>query len=89
MRLPSIRADLRSIQANASPFSQIQLISGHLRMGAFPNFYPNSSCILWTRRIQFWRPLRLRWSRSNDLAVSPARVRKSNQPNIFSQSDFL
>ena len=89
MRLPSIRADLSSIQANAPPFRQIQLISGHLHMGAFPNFYLNSSCILWTRRIQFWCPLRLRWWRSNDLVGSPARVRKSNQPNIFSQSDFL
>ena len=86
MRLPSIRADLRSIQVNAPPFSQIQLISGHLHMGAFPNFYPNSSCILWTRRIQFRCPLRLRWSRSNDLALG--RVRKSNQPNIFSLSEF-
>ena len=89
MRLPSIRADLGSIQVNAPPFSQIQLISGHLHMGAFPNFYPNSSCILWTRQIQFWCPLRLRWSRSNDLVESPARVRKSNQPNISSQSVFL
>ena len=89
MRLPSIRADLRSIQVNAPPFSQIQQISGDLHMGAFPNFYLNSSCILWTRRIQFWCPLRLRWSRSDDLVGSPARVRKSNEPNIFSQSDFL
>ena len=40
MRLPSIRADLRSIQVNASPFSQIQLISGHLHMGRLPNFLP-------------------------------------------------
>ena len=47
MRLPSIHADLRSIQVNAPQFSQIQLISGHLLMGAFPNFYPNSSCIFW------------------------------------------
>ena len=89
MRLPSIRADLRSIQVNAPPFSQIQLISGHLHMGGCPNFYSNSSYILWTRWIQFWCPLRLRWSRSNDLVVSPAHVRKSNQPIIFSQSDFL
>ena len=89
MRLPSIRADLRSIQVNAPPFSQIQLSSGHLHMGAFPNFYSNSSCILWTRRIQFWFPLRLRWSHSIDVVESPARVRKSNQPNIFSQSDIL
>ena len=89
MRLPSIRADLRSIQVNAPPFSQIQLISGHLNMGAFPNFYPNGSCILWTRLIQFWCPLRLRWPRSNDLVESPGRVRKTYQPNIFSQSDFL
>ena len=74
MRLPSIRADLRSIQVNAPPFSHIQLISGHLHMGAFPNFYLNSSCILWTRQIQFWCPLRLRWSRSNDLVESSARV---------------
>ena len=89
MRLPSIRAELRSIQVNAPPFSQIQLISGHLHMGALPHFDPNSSCILWTRRIQFRCPLRLRWSRSDDLVESPARVHKSNQPNIFSQSDFL
>ena len=89
MRLPSIRADLRSIQVNAPPFSQTQLSSGHLHMGAFPNFYPNSSCIVWTHRGHFWCPLRLRWSRSNDLVKAPARVRKSNQPNIFSQSDFL
>ena len=89
MRLPSIRADLRSIQVNAPPFSQIQLISIHLHIGGLPNFYPNSSCIFWTRQIQFWCPLRLRWSRSNDLVESPARVRKSNQPNPFSQSDFL
>ena len=89
MRLPSIRADLRSIQANAPPFSQIQLIFGELHMRAFRNFSPNSSCIFWTRRIEFWCPLRLRWLRSNDLVESPARVRKSNQPNIFSQSDFL
>ena len=32
MRLPSIRADLRSIQVNAPPFSEIQLNSGHLHM---------------------------------------------------------
>ena len=89
MRIPSIRADLRSIQVKAPPFSQIQLISVHLHLGALPNFYPNSSCILWTRRIQFCCPLRLRWSRSKDLVESPARVRKSNQPNIFLQSDFL
>ena len=78
MRLPSIRADLRSIQVNAPPFSQIQLISGRLHLGRLPNFYPNSSCILWTRQIQFWCPLRLRWSRSDDLVESPTRVRKSN-----------
>ena len=89
MRLPSIRADLRSIQVNAPPFSQIQLISRHLHMGAFPNFYLNTSCISWTRRTQFWCLLRLTWSRSNDLVESTARVRISNQPNIFSQSDFL
>ena len=88
MRLPSIRADLRSIQVNAPRFSQIQLISGHLHMGAFPNFYRNSFGILWTRRIQFWCPLRLRWLRSNGFMESPGRVRKSYQPNIFSQSDF-
>ena len=83
MRLPSICADQRSIQDNASPFSQIQLISVHLHIGGLPNFYSNSSCILWTRRSQFWCPLRLRWSRSDDLLESRARVRKSNQPNIF------
>ena len=38
MRLPSIRADLRSIQVNAPPFSQIQLISGHLHMGRLRKF---------------------------------------------------
>ena len=89
MRLPSIRADLRSIQVNAPTFSQIQLISVHLHIGGLRNFYSNSSCILWTREIQFWCPLRLRWSRSDDLLESPARVRKSNQRNIYSQSDFL
>ena len=40
MRLPSIRADLRSIQVNAPPFSQIQLSSGHLHMGTLPKFLP-------------------------------------------------
>ena len=40
MRLPSIRADLRSIQVNAPPFSQIQLSSGHLHMGGLPKFLP-------------------------------------------------
>ena len=89
MRLPCIRADVRSIQVNAPPFSQIQLISVHLHIGGLPKFYPNSSCILWSRRVQFWCPLRLRWSRSNDLVELPARVRKLNQPNIFSQSNFL
>ena len=89
MWLPSIRADLRSIQVNAPPFSQIQLISVHLHIGGLPSFYSNSSCILWTCWIQFWCPLRLRWSRSDDLLESPVRVRKSNQPNIFSQPDFL
>ena len=38
MRLPSICADLRSIQVNAPPFSQIQLISGHLHLGRLPKF---------------------------------------------------
>ena len=66
-----------------SSFPDIYLWEG------YPKFYPNSSCILWTRRIQFWCPLRLRWSRTDDLVELPARVRKSNQPNIFSQSDFL
>ena len=83
MRLPSLRADLRSIQVNTPPFSQIQLISVHLHIGGLPIFYSNSSCILWTRQIQFWCPLRLRWSRCNDLLESPARMRKSNQPNSF------
>ena len=89
MRLPSIRADLRSIQVNAPLFSQNQLISVHLLIGGLPNFYLSSSCILWTCRIQFWCPLRLRWSHSDDLLELPARVRKSNQPNLFSQSGFL
>ena len=40
MRLPSIRADLRSIQVNATPFSQSQLVSGHLHMGRLPKFLP-------------------------------------------------
>ena len=40
MRLPSIRADLRSIQVIAPPFSQIQLISGHLHMGRLTKFLP-------------------------------------------------
>ena len=89
MRVPSIRADLRSMQVNGTPFSQIQLISVQLYIGGLPNFYSNSSCILWTRRIQFWCPWRLSWSRSDDLLESPARVRKPNQPNISSQSEFL
>ena len=40
MRLPSICADLRSIQVNAPPFSQIQLISGHLHLGRLPKCLP-------------------------------------------------
>ena len=40
MRLPSIRADLRSIHVNAPPFSQIELISGHLLLGGLPKFLP-------------------------------------------------
>ena len=40
MRLPSIRADLSSIQVNAPSFSQIQLISGHLHLGMLPKFIP-------------------------------------------------
>ena len=40
MRLPSIRADLRSIQVNAPPFSQIQLSFGHLHMGRLPKLLP-------------------------------------------------
>ena len=38
MRLPSIRADLRSIHVNAPPFGQIQLISGHSLLGRLPKF---------------------------------------------------
>ena len=38
MRLPSIRADLRSIQINAPPFRQIQLISVNLHIGGAPKF---------------------------------------------------
>ena len=38
MRLPSIRADLRSIQVKEPPFSQIQLSSGHLHVGRLPKF---------------------------------------------------
>ena len=41
MRLPSIRAYLRSIQVNAPPFSQIQLFSGHLHMGSLPKCFPD------------------------------------------------
>ena len=40
MRLPSIRADLRSIQVNAPLFRQIQLSSGHLHMGRLPKLLP-------------------------------------------------
>ena len=43
-----------------------------------PNFYRNSSCILWTRRTHFWCPLRLRWSRSDDL-IGMARARAQSK----------
>ena len=68
--------------ARFSSFPDIYIWEG------YPNFYPNSSCILWTRRIQFWCPLRLRWSLSDDLVGSPARVRKLNQPIIFHNRIF-
>ena len=49
------------------PLGQIEIVSGDLYIRRPPNFYRNTSCILWTRRTSFWCPLQLRWSRSDDL----------------------
>ena len=64
MRLPSIRADLRSITPHLVRFRSFPEM---YILGAPQNIYQNSSCILWTRRTHTWCPLRLRWPRSDDL----------------------
>ena len=62
-------------QVNYPPLGQIQLITGDLYIRRPHNFYPSSSCIFWSRLTNFWCPLRLQLSRSDNLiGVAGARA---------------
>ena len=50
----------RRSQVNYPRLGQIYIISGDLYNRRIPNFYRNSSCILWTQWAHFWCSLRLK-----------------------------
>ena len=87
MRLPSIRADLRSI----TPYLvRLRSFPENLILGAPQNSFWNCSCILCKRQTHCWCLLRLRQSRSNDsIGITSALAQFKRAKWFFTNGFFI
>ena len=61
----------------------------HLVALAEEKLIRNSTCMLWTRRTQFLCPLRLRWSRSDDLIRIAGALAQTKLAKYFFTIEFF